>query len=116
MCLDVTYKPYATSSKEQTGNIIMFAQFEQVNLLSVTRGDAEISDKSDDHSIIPPLISEEEMNAMDSDDESEDEPMSTEMLEDICDSGQYHPSVKKREARSKIRDSINFFNWNGKES
>ena len=33
MCPDVTYKPYATSSKEQTGNIIMFSQFEDGGLL-----------------------------------------------------------------------------------
>ena len=32
---------------------------------------------------MPPLISEEEMDAMDSGDESDDEYMSTEMLEEI---------------------------------
>ena len=32
--------------------------------------------------MMPPLISEEESNALDSGDESDDEPMSTEMLED----------------------------------
>ena len=30
----VTYTPCATSSREQTGNIILFAQFEEGNLLS----------------------------------------------------------------------------------
>ena len=30
----VTYTPYATSSKEQTGDVITFAQFEEGNLLS----------------------------------------------------------------------------------
>ena len=29
----VTYTPYATSSKEQTGNVITFTQFEEGNLL-----------------------------------------------------------------------------------
>ena len=30
----VTYTPYATSSKEQTGDVITFAQFEEGNLLN----------------------------------------------------------------------------------
>ena len=55
---------------------------------------------------MPPLLSEEEMNVMDSGDESDDDPMSKEMLEDICDGSQSHTNVNKREARSKIRDSI----------
>ena len=33
---DVSSTPYATSSREQTGNIITFAQFEEGNLLSET--------------------------------------------------------------------------------
>ena len=57
----VTYTPYAESSKEQTGDIITFAQFEEGNLLSGTREDAESddesSDKYDDDSIMPQLIS-----------------------------------------------------------
>ena len=32
----VTYTPYATSLKEQTGDIIMFAQFEEGNILTET--------------------------------------------------------------------------------
>ena len=44
---------------------------------------------------------------MDSGDESDDEHMSTEMLEDICDKSKYHTDVNKREASCKIRDSIN---------
>ena len=32
----VTYTPYATSSKEQTGDVITFAQFEEGYLLSET--------------------------------------------------------------------------------
>ena len=43
---------------------------------------------------------------MDSGNESYDEPISTEMLEDICDGSQFHPNVNRREARYKIRDSI----------
>ena len=43
---------------------------------------------------------------MDSGNESDDEPISTEMLEDIRDRNQFHPNVNRREARYKIRDSI----------
>ena len=59
----VTFIPCATSPREQTGNIITFAQFEEVNSLSETNSpsetsnNAEISDKSDDDSIMPPLSS-----------------------------------------------------------
>ena len=56
--------------------------------------------------IIPPLLSKEEIDAMDSGDESNDESMSTEMLEDICDGIQSHPSVNRREAHYKIRHRI----------
>ena len=86
MCLDMAYKPYDKSSKEQTGDIIKFAQFEEGDLLYETSDDAESGENSDDNLIMPSLISEEEMYVMDTGDESEDEPMSTEMLEDICDS------------------------------
>ena len=33
----VTYTPCTTSSREQTGNIITFAQFEEGNILTKTR-------------------------------------------------------------------------------
>ena len=85
MRLSMSYIPCATSSKEKTGYIITFAQFEEGNLLSDTREDAEIGDKSDDHSIMPPLLIEEEMDETDSGDGSDDETTSTEMLEDIRD-------------------------------
>ena len=41
MCRAVSYIPCDTSSREQTGNIITFAQFEEGDLLSETRNDAE---------------------------------------------------------------------------
>ena len=41
----VTYTPYATSPKEQTGDIITFVQFEEGCLLSQTREDAETMTK-----------------------------------------------------------------------
>ena len=54
----VIYTPYATSSKGKTGDIIMFAQFEEGNILSETRNNAESGDESYDDSIMPPLLIE----------------------------------------------------------
>ena len=99
---DVSYTPYAASSREQIGDIITFTQFEERNLLSETQNllsktceDAWSDKKSGGNSTIPPLISEEEMDEMSSVDESDDEPMSTEMLEDIHGCSQSHPSVNR---------------------
>ena len=41
ICLAVTYTTYATSSREQTGNIITFAQSEEVDIITETRNDAK---------------------------------------------------------------------------
>ena len=46
------------------------------------------------------------MNEMNSGDESDDDPMSTEILEGILDRSQSHPNINRREACYKIRDSI----------
>ena len=43
----VMYTLYATSSKEQTGNVIKLVQFEEGNILTENRNDAESGDKSD---------------------------------------------------------------------
>ena len=43
----VTYTPYAASSKDQTGDVITFAQFEEGNILTETRNNEESCDKSD---------------------------------------------------------------------
>ena len=61
----------------------MFANFEEGYLLSETRNDAKSDDESDGDSIMPQIIHEEEVDAMDSGDESEDEPMPPEMLENL---------------------------------
>ena len=58
----VTYTPYATSSKEQTGDVITFAQFEEGNLISETRNDTESDDESDSESI---MMSEKDMENLD---------------------------------------------------
>ena len=55
---------------------------------------------------MPQQIIEEEMNMMDSGDESKDEPMSTEILEDIRCGSQSHARVNRREACYKTRDRI----------
>ena len=79
MCPAVLYIPWAPYSMEQTGDIITFANFEEGSLLSESRNDAESGDKSDEDSIMPPIITVEEIYLMDSEDEFVDEPMSTEM-------------------------------------
>ena len=62
---------------------------------------------------MPPLIIEEEMDEMDSGDKYNDEPMPTEMLEDISDGSKYRPSVNMREARYVI--ALNKDKLNGKD-
>ena len=74
MCLAVTYKPCAMSSREQTGDIITFTQFEEGNIWTKTSNSEEIED---DDSIIPPLLSEWDMDAMDYGDESDHDIIST---------------------------------------
>ena len=99
----VTYTPYGTSPREQTGDIITFAQVEEENIVTKTRNDAESGDESDNESN---MMSKQDMDAMNSGDESDNYLISTEMLEDIRDRSQTHPNVNRREARYKIRDFI----------
>ena len=63
---DMTYTTCATYSRKKTGDIITFTQFEEGNILTKTRNNAEIGDESNDDSIMSPLLSKEEMDAMDS--------------------------------------------------
>ena len=44
------------------------------------------------------------MGEISSGDESDAGPMSTDILEDICDGSQSHPSINRREGHYKIRD------------
>ena len=99
----VTYTLYETSSKEQTGDVITFAQFEEGDILTETCNDAESGDESDNESII---MSKQDMENINSGDESDHDLISTEMLKDIWDRSQTHPHVNRREARYKIRDCI----------
>ena len=70
----VTYTPYVMSSKEQTGNVITFAQFEKGNILTETRNDAESCDKSDNKSI---MMIEQDVENINSGDESDHDHIST---------------------------------------
>ena len=89
----VTYTPYATSSKEQTGDVITFAQCEDKNILTETRNHAESGDEFDNESI---MMSKQEMENLDSSDDSYHDLISTEMLQDIRDGSQTHTNVNKR--------------------
>ena len=70
----VTYTPYATSSKEQTGDVITFAQFEEGNLLTETRNDTESSDEYNSESI---MMSEQDMENLDEKEKFNDNLIST---------------------------------------
>ena len=52
------------------------------------------------------MINEQYMENLDSNEKSDHDLISTEMLEDIRDGSQTHPNVNKREARYGIRDRI----------
>ena len=52
------------------------------------------------------MMSKQDMENINSGDESDHDLISTWVLEDIRDGGQTHPNVNIREARYKIRDSI----------
>ena len=99
----VTYTPYASSSKEQTGDLITFVQFEEGNLITVTRNNTESGDESDSESI---MMSEKDMENLDETEKFDDGLISTETLHDIRDGNQTHPKIDKREARLEIHDSI----------
>ena len=99
----VTYTLYATSSKEQTGNGITFAQFEKGDLISETCNDTESGDESDSKSI---MMSKKDMENLDETEKFNDDLKSTETLHDIRDGNQTHPKINKREACMTIRDRI----------
>ena len=99
----VTYTPYTTSSKEQTGDVITFTQFEEGNLITETRNDSESGDESDSESI---MMSEKDMENLDEKEKFDDDLISTETLHAIHDGNQTHLNIYKREACLKIRDRI----------
>ena len=70
----VTYTLYAMSLKEQTGDVITFTQFDEENILTETCNNAESGDESDNESII---MSEQDMENLNSGDESNHDLIST---------------------------------------
>ena len=100
---EVTYTPYGTSSREQTSNIITFTQFKEGNILAKTCNDEESSYESNNESI---MMSKQDMENINSGDESDHDLISAEMLEYIRDGSQTHPNVNRKEACYKIRDHI----------
>ena len=52
------------------------------------------------------MMSEQDMENIHSNDESDHDLLSTEILQDICDGSQTRTNVNKREARYKIRDRV----------
>ena len=73
----VMYTLCATSSREQTGNVITFTQFEEGNILTKNHNNSESGDESNDYSIMPQLLSKEEIYSVDSGDESDHNLIST---------------------------------------
>ena len=99
----VTYTQYVTSSKEQTGNLITFTQFEEGNLISETRNETESGDKYDSKSI---TMSGKDMKILNETEKLDDDLISTETLHDMRDVNKTHLKIDKREARIAIRDRI----------
>ena len=61
------------------------------------------------------MMSKQDMENLDSNENSDHNLISTKMLEDICDRSHTHPTVNKKEARYEIRDRIrqNESQWKG---
>ena len=78
----VKYTPYATSSKEETGDVVTFTQFKEGNISTDTSNDAETVEESDNESI---MTSKQDMEDINYGDESDHDLISTDMLEEICD-------------------------------
>ena len=85
---------YATSSHEQNGNIITFAQFEEGDLLE----NKHIAEE--DKSIL------DSIDGLSTDNDSEEGSISTDALGDIWDGSQIHPKINTRYDKFKIRDLI----------
>ena len=58
----VTYTPYGVSSREQSGDIITFTQFEEGNTLTKTCQNEESGEESDSGSI---MMSKQDMENLD---------------------------------------------------
>ena len=87
------------TQREKTGDIITFKNFKEGGLVSVNDNGMEIGEDPDDDSTLPPLIIGDEINERHTCNEYDSKPMPADMLEEICDRSQYHPSINIREAR-----------------
>ena len=56
---------------------------------------------------MPPLLGKEKMDSVDYDDESDHDPISTQIIENIRDGSQSHQNINDIEARYKICGRIN---------
>ena len=99
----VTYTSYAMSSKEQTGDVITFAHFEEGGLISETCNDTESCDKSDTESI---MMSKKDKENLDETEKFDDDFISTETLHAIQNGNKTHPKIDKRGACLAIRFSF----------
>ena len=99
-CPSVSFIPFATSSHEQTGDVIMFAQFEEGNRCNedtetsketLTFSDIEAREETD--SEMPSLIDPIDTSDSKSDDEDDDASISSSTLRDITSGSQMHPKV-----------------------
>ena len=79
---EVTYTPYAASLKEQTSDVIKFAQFEEGNILIENCNDTKRVDESNSESL---MMNEQDMENLDSNENSDDDHISTETLHYIHD-------------------------------
>ena len=88
------YIPYGTSSHEQNGNIITFAQFEEGGVLENNRNAEE------NKSISAPI------DESSTDNEYNGGSISTSTIEDIQNGNKIHPELNARDARLKISECI----------
>ena len=87
---EVSYIPYTTSSHENTGNILNFAQFEEGGLVENERNVEEYE------SILSSIYELSTYN------DADYWYISTNSLKYIQDEGQIHPDINARDARLKI--------------
>ena len=101
----VSYICYATSSHEQTGDIITFAQFEEGNLVE------------NEHNIEEDKSTLSSIDELSTDDYSDDVSISKNTVEEIWDGSQIHPVTNARDTRLKIHDCIKQTKseWKGSE-
>ena len=92
--------------------MITFAQFEEGNILTETCNDTESGDKYDSESL---MMNKQDMENLDSNEKSDHDLISTEMLEDIRDGIQTHLTLIKGKHVMKYMTVLGERNFNGKD-